>query len=242
MVKSKALYDSGVNILGGIPNYCLMLDYISDTYGVTSNSAGAFEFRTEKSLKRFIAGIESCILQFRNNEHKKLFFEAIANKEFSASERLILLFWQLTYSNKLFSKISKEVFMKNLYCGRLSISTEEVLSFMRELKVSEPNELQWSEGTLKTSASKYLTILKKLGLAEGSVQKKIIHSVISSRLFVYFIRFSQLAEPENKTLSNSYMCFSFLEEQTIINRLKKIENIQYWDIAQVGNDIRIELK
>lgn len=54
-------YDSGVNIMGSIPDYNVMLDYISDTYGITEGSTGAFEFRTEKSLKRFIAGIEACI-------------------------------------------------------------------------------------------------------------------------------------------------------------------------------------
>jgi len=242
MAKSKPIYDSGVNVLGSIPNYCLMLDFISDTYGVTSDSAGAFEFRTEKSLKRFIAAIETCILQFRNEEHKQLFFNALANDEFSASERLIILFWQLTYSNRLYSKITRDVFMKNMYCGRISVSAEEVLAYLKELKNTAPDEFQWSEETLKISASKYLTIMKKLGLAEGSVKKTITHPVITSGLFVYLIRFVQCVEPEDKTLKNPYLYFSFMEEQSIINRLKKIENIAYWNIAQIGNDIRIELK
>src|SRR5574344_2477248 len=89
-------YDSGVNIMGSIPDYNVMLDYISDTYGVTNGSTGAFEFRSENSFKRFVAAIESCILRFENDEHKKMFFEAIGNKEFSIQERLIVLFWQLT--------------------------------------------------------------------------------------------------------------------------------------------------
>ena len=54
-------YDSGVNIMGSIPDYNVMLDYISDTYGVTNGSTGAFEFRSEKSFQRFVAAIESCI-------------------------------------------------------------------------------------------------------------------------------------------------------------------------------------
>ena len=74
--------------MGSIPDYNVMLDYISDTYGVTNGSTGAFEFRSEKSFKRFVAAIESCILRFENDEHKKMFFEAIGNKDFSIRSSL----------------------------------------------------------------------------------------------------------------------------------------------------------
>ena len=234
-------YNSGVNIMGSIPDYNVMLDYISDTYSFTEGSTGAFEFRTEKSLQRFISAIESCILKFKNDNHKKMFFEAIAKKDFSVQERLMVLFWQLTYSNLLFSRITAEVFMKAVYAGRVTITAEEVTSFLRYIKESEPGELDWSEDTIKISGSKYLTIMKKLGLADGAIKKTIIHPVITTGLFVYFIRFVQTIT-DDRTLHNPYMIFSFSEEQTIISRLKKIDNIQYWDIAQIGNEITIDLK
>ena len=239
--KKNNKYDSGVNIMGSVPNYNMMLDYISDTYGITEGSSGAFEFRTEKSLQRFVSAIESCILRFKNAEHKKMFFEAIAKKDFSVQERLMVLFWQLTYSNLLFSRITAEVFMKAVYAGRVTITAEEVTSFLRYIKESEPGELDWSEDTIKISGSKYLTIMKKLGLADGAIKKTIIHPVITTGLFVYFIRFVQTIT-DDRTLHNPYMIFSFSEEQTIISRLKKIDNIQYWDIAQIGNEITIDLK
>ena len=239
--KKNNKYDSGVNIMGSVPNYNMMLDYIGDTYGITEGSSGAFEFRTEKSLQRFVSAIESCILRFKNAEHKKMFFEAIANKDFSVQERLMVLFWQLTYSNLLFSRITAEVFMKAVYAGRVTVTAEEVTSFLRYIKESEPGELDWSEDTIKISGSKYLTIMKKLGLADGAIKKTIIHPVITTGLFVYFIRFVQTIT-DDKTLHNPYMIFSFSEEQTIISRLKKIDNIQYWDIAQIGNEITIDLK
>ena len=235
-------YDSGVNIMGSIPDYNVMLDYISDTYGVTEGSTGAFEFRSEKSFKRFVSAIETCVLKFENDNHKKMFFDALADPSLTTQERLMVLFWQLTYSNKLFSRITSEVFMKAVYSGRITILAEEITSFLRYIKESEPGELQWSEDTLKISGSKYLTILKKLGLADGAIRKTIIHPVITANLFVYFIRFAQTACPGDKTLHNPFMIFAFNEEQSIINRLKKIENIQYWDISQVGTEITIDLK
>ena len=39
--KNNGKYDSGVNIMGSVPNYNVMLDYISDTYGNTEGSTGA---------------------------------------------------------------------------------------------------------------------------------------------------------------------------------------------------------
>lgn len=238
----KTKYDSGVNILGSIPDYNVMLDYVSDTYGVTDGSAGAFQFRTEKSLKRFIAAVEACILKFRNDYHREMFLEAIADKDFPISERLIVLFWQLTYSNSLFSLITREVFMKAVYSGRITIMADEVLSFLRYVKETNPDELQWSDDTLKISASKYLTIMKKLGLADGAIRKTIQHPVITQRLFVYFIRFAMTVCPDNPTLDNPFMVFSFSERQNMISRLKKIENIPYWDISQIGDEIRIDIK
>ena len=238
---SNSKYDSGVHIMGSVPNYNVMLDYISDTYGITVGSTGAFEFRTEKSLRRFIAAIESCILKFNNETHKSMFFDALANKDFSTQERLVVLFWQLTYSNRLFSRITAEVFMKAVYSGRITITAEEVTSFLRYIKETEKGELDWSEDTIKISGSKYLTIMKKLGLADGAIKKTIVHPVITNNLFVYFIRFIQTVS-DDKTLHNPYMLFSFSEEPNIISRLKKIENIQYWDISQIGNEITIDLK
>lgn len=243
MEKSKTnIYDSGVNIMGSIPDYNVMLDFVSDTYGITEGSTGTFTFRSEKSFKRFVAGIEACVLRFESDAHRAMFFKAISDQSFSVQERLIVLFWQLTYANRLFSYITKEVFMKAVYAGRITITAEEVLAFLRHIKETEPNELQWSEGTLKISASKYLTIMKKLGLADGAVKKTILHPVITSRLFVYFIRFVQTICPNDRSLHNPYMPFAFDEEQSIINRLKKVDNIPYWDISQVGSEITIDLK
>ena len=241
-MKETTIYDSGVNVIGSIPDYGVMLDYISDVYGYTKESEGSFHFRTEKSLKRFIAAIESCILNFSGESHRKLFFGALADHSLTLQERLMVLFWQLTYANKLFNRITSEVFMCAVLAGRIIITAEEVLAFLRHIKEAETGELQWSEGTLKITASKYLTIMKKLGLATGTVKKTIVHPVITSALFVYFIRFVQQICPADKTLHNPYFIFSFTDEQALINRLKRIENTRYWNITQIGNELTIDLK
>ena len=50
-------YNSGINIMGSIPDYISMIEFIIEEHIGISDS-GSFQFRTAKSLKRFIAGIE----------------------------------------------------------------------------------------------------------------------------------------------------------------------------------------
>lgn len=63
-------YDSGINIIGSVPDYNVMLDYISDTYGSTDGSTGAFEFRSEKSFKSAALFCASkVIIKYNNQEY-----------------------------------------------------------------------------------------------------------------------------------------------------------------------------
>ena len=63
-------YDSGINIIGSVPDYNVMLDYISDTYGSTDGSTGAFEFRSEKSFKSAaLFRASKVIIKYNNQEY-----------------------------------------------------------------------------------------------------------------------------------------------------------------------------
>ena len=227
--------------MGSIPDYSSMIDFIIEEHtGISGN--GSFQFRTAKSLKRFIAGIDESILVFMNEQHKKMFYDALISQELSTTEKMMLIFWQMIYSNTLFHDITAEVFMNAVYQGRSSLSQDDIYSYVRHLKEQNPNELKWSEATLKIIGSKYLTTMKKLGLAEGSQRKTIRYPLISDALFVYFIRWCLCVFPTNCTISNPYIKFGFCDKMTLISKLKKIEFIQYWDITQLNDEVTIELK
>jgi len=238
MVKSK--YDSGINIIGSIPDTAEMINYINSQSAHTVDNG--FRFRSEKSTKRFVAAISAHILRFHSSKHRRLFMSALASEEFSLPNKYLIVFWQLTYSNLLFRRITEEVFMKAVYQGRSALASDEVLSFLHFLKETEKTSINWSEMTLKILSSKYLTLLKKLGLAEGTVRKQIIHPIIPNELFVYFIRWTQAVCPEDRTLLNPFIKFGFCDNDSLITRLKKVDNISYWDITQIGTDITIDIK
>jgi hypothetical protein len=234
-------YNSSINVLGSIPQYRDMIDYIVQTY-FSPDVDACFQFRTQKSTSRFQNAIDDGFMKFTSEKHRQLFLSTLASQDFSYEEKLIVLFWQLAYANRMFNEVTDSVYLRALYAGRISISLNDVLAYIQHLKTLHPEEITWGDPTLKTIASKYLTLLKKFGLADGKLIKEICHPHITSNLFTYLVRFALYAYPETPTLDNPMFRFSLLENSTIINRLKTIEYIQLWDITQIGNQITIALK
>ncbi|MDE7190506.1 MAG: DUF1819 family protein [Muribaculaceae bacterium] len=241
MAKSHAKYNSTVNVVGSIPDYSNMIDYINQNYGMTS-SEDRFVFRTSKATYRFKKAVSDGFFCFTSEDHKTIFLQGLVSKEYSIEEKLIILFWQFIFCNNLFREATDNVFLRLLFSGRTSIEIYDVEAYLTHLKKNYPDEMPFSDSTLTTIASKYLTVLKKFGMAEGKVKKIIKAPHISSKLFVYLVRFALCAYPDYDTLDNPLFRFSFLDQQSIINRLKTIEYIPLWDITQIGNDITISLK
>lgn len=235
-------YDSSVNVLGSIPDYSSMMDFICEYMGRTPDGQGSFSFRTHKTFTRFLAAIKTAILTFVNDRHKQLFLDALSSKEFSYQEKLMVLYWQIVYGNLLFRGISEEVFMQAVYQGRTTLSALDVLALLHHIKETEKGEFNWSEATLKICASKYLTILKKLGLADGAIRKQILYPPMTSQLFVYFIRMAMAMFPAQNSLDNPMMVFSFYDKTSLIAKLKRIEFMPFWNITQIGDEVKIEVR
>ena len=70
-------YDSSVNVLGSIPDYSSMIDFICEYSGCVPEGQGSFSFRTHKTFSRFLAAIKTAILQFASGAHRELFLEAL---------------------------------------------------------------------------------------------------------------------------------------------------------------------
>ena len=55
----KVKYDSGINVLGSIPDYGAMLEFICENIGKKSEPEQVFSFRTHKTFNRFLAAIKA---------------------------------------------------------------------------------------------------------------------------------------------------------------------------------------
>lgn len=235
-------YNSDINIIGSIPDYASMIEYIIEEYTSQRSEYKSFQFRTTKSLSRFTKAINDSILSFESGQHEKLFYYALLKPEFSPSDKLLVVFWQMLFANALFRNITAEVFMKAVYQGKSALTQNDIYSFVRHLKEENVSEFNWAESTLKIIGSKYLTAMKKLGLADGNLKKEIKYPVISDSLFIYFIKWCQAVYPNDRTIENPYIQFGFLDAISLTNRLKRIDFIQFWDITQLGNEVAIDIK
>ncbi len=235
----KVRFNSDTNILGGVPDYAAMIQYV--VASLDSSKVSDFSFRTENAGKRFIAAINRCILTFKNKTHKKIISDALSSDELRMEQKLIVVFWQMIINNELFAMITENYYMKSVYSGRISLHPDEIMSYFYELRKIFPEELTWSEATLKLTASKYLTILKKLGLAEGSQTKEIKYPNIGDELFVILVKLALTVYPTESTEENYLFKFSFHDKDSLINHLKAIKFTPYWTLTQLGNNIKITL-
>ena len=48
--------------------------------------------------------------------------------------------------------------------------------------------------------------------------------------------------PDDQTLDNPMMVFSFYDKTTLITKLKRVEFMPFWNISQIGENLKIELK
>lgn len=239
MDKKKVRFNSDTNILGGVPDYAAMIQYVVASLDTSKESE--FTFRTENAGKRFMAAINRCLMAFKNKEHKKIIFDAFSSDEIRIDQKLLVVFWQMTINNELFELVTENYYMKAVYAGRLSLRPEEIMSYFYELHNAFPGELTWSEATLKLTASKYLTILKKLGLAEGTQTKEVKYPNIGDELFVILVRLALAVYPDKPNENNPLFRFSFSDTVSLINRLKAIKFTPYWTLTQLGNNIKITL-
>lgn len=239
MKNKEVIFNSDTNILGGVPDYAAMIQYVVACLDPAKETD--FSFRTENAGKRFIVAINRCLLAFKNREHKQIISDVLSSDDLRMEQKLIVVFWQLIINNELFARITENYYMKAVYAGRLSLRSEEIMSFFYELKKDYPGELTWSDETLKITASKYLTILKKLGLAEGSQTKEIKYPNIGDDLFIIMVKLALAVYPKEPTEKNRLFLFSFLDTTTLINRMKSIKFTPYWTLTQLGNSIKITL-
>ncbi|NGX85339.1 BrxA family protein [Aequorivita sp. KMM 9714] len=241
-------YNTDINIVGSIPDYHLIIKALPLLYNneddelnkilITDNE---FNLRTEKSRKRFLSVLSSAFV----NENQKLNDFAgklLIDDRIDDRSKEIVLFWLFSINNKLFNELNNKVFLKNYYQGRAELPSSDVQAYLKDL-ISRTPELKgkWSEVTIKTIASKYLTVLKKLNLLEGSRKKTFCFVRVSDELIVCLIHlYSLLDQQEFNFLQHNFANWMFISKESILERVKKIAKKEWVYINYNGTDLRVE--
>lgn len=240
-------YNTDINIIGSIPDYHLIYKALPlllndpkelENILVTNNE---FDFRTEKSRKRFLSALNSAFVS-KNKTTDELASDLMLHCKNNENAQAFLLFWLFSMNNQLFFELNRDVFLKYYFQGRAELPKEAVIAYIKDL-ISRVDELKgkWSEITIETIASKYLTILKKLKLLEGNQKKKFTLIRVSDELLTVFIHLIDLLENrKGNFLEDDLLAFTFISKENILDRLKRIGKKDWIKLNFNGVSLQVE--
>ena len=240
-------YNTDINIIGSIPDYHLIYKalplLLSDPKELENILVinNEFDFRTEKSRKRFLSVLNSAFVS-KNKTIDELASVLMLYFKNDENAQALLLFWLFNTNNKLFFELNRDVFLKYYFQGRAELPKEAVIAYIKDL-INRVDDLKgkWSEITIDTIASKYLTILKKLKLLEGNQKKKFTLIRVSDELLAVFIHLIDLLENrKGNFLEDDFLGFTFISKDNILDRLKRIGKKDWVKLNFNGVALQVE--
>lgn len=233
--------NSDINILGGLPDFNLVLHYLEkDSLSHDIRHHHTFTaIKTNKSVVRFEKAISETFIKFPNDDITALFTTALVDESIS-KDNLLILFWNASYNNQLLRYLNEQVYFVNFYSGRISIKQDDVAACLLDLREREEELKKWSESTIQITASKYLTLLKKLNLMEGTLNKTIIHPYLNDKLFILFVYWLTSIETKANFLESEWLKYSFCEKSLFIERLMQKKFVKFFQLNYTGDKLKIE--
>lgn len=236
--------NTDINILGGLSDWSLIETFLTEDMQSIQSKGGTRNFssiRTDRSVARFEKAIRMTLLTFQNTEIGSIFRSMLGNKG-SSADTLLFLFWNASYNNDLLHYINKMVYFPAYYSGRVAIRREEVEACIIDLKATEDALKKWSAETIQTTASKYLTLLKKFGLMEGTSKKTIIHHFLSDEMFILYLYWLRAVSEQSNLLKSEWMRYSMNELQPFLDRIMQKQFTKYFNVTYTGDKLQIETK
>ena len=236
------IINSDLNILGGLPDWNLINVFLKESIGTLRKGGGIHTYtaiKTDKSVKRFEKAISATLIKFCNAE-VEILVRNVLDGEKITNDSLLLIFWNASFNNELLNYLNTEIYFLAFYSGRISIKQDEVVACLKDLKERENELKKWSDSTLQTTASKYLTLLKKFHLMEGSLNKTIIHPYLNDKMFILFVYWLTATESKSNWLENEWLQYSFCERPVFIERLMLKKFAKYFQLNYTGDKLKIE--
>lgn len=109
------IINTTINILGGLPDWNLAIRLLGKNRGEVdeSNNFQAYTaIKTTRSIERFESAINDTLIRFQQTWIKSLFAPPLLERRISPETR-ILLFWNASYNNDLFSYLNRLINAQN---------------------------------------------------------------------------------------------------------------------------------
>jgi len=251
--RKNKMYRSDINIIGSIPDINFIFDIIrlhaenksQDRVHKIINEQNIHNIRTIKSRKRFLNGVEKVFIKFKTKEHQELFYSLFRHQELFDIKKYAVLF-QFLINDDLFFNLTDNVYIKLFQQGRLNINKDELSSYLFAIRENDSDMKKWSEETVETVASKYLTFMKRIGFLKGKIKKEYVNTSPNQNIIIFILYLlKSIQENQNLSLnlnSNKFIKFMMISEETIINSLKKAGMKRYLTYISSGKDVKLDTK
>jgi hypothetical protein len=234
--------NTDINILGGLPDFKLVEYYFNqrlEKSGFEEENVLYTQIKTAKSVRRFKTAIESTLLRCKNPQVRFLLDLFLEDQPDSTDSKLFL-FWNSSFNNELFNYLNTQIYFPAFFSGRISIKQDEVTACLKDLAETEIELKKWSESTIKITASKYLTLIKKFNLLDGSRNKKILHPYLSDRMFVIFVYWICAIESNQNLLESDWLKYSFSDQANFLERLMQKKFFTFFQLMYTGDKLTVE--
>ena len=132
----------------------------------------AFDMRTEKGIKKVAWSFDRLFLKFRSDEHK-LITKVVFNEEIPSVDKNFFLLWQLCLNDRLIREITSEIFVKTFCSGRVSISQDDIIGYVKNNIITAESSPDWSEETNYRIAVRFLNLMTKLGFVSTGRRRSL---------------------------------------------------------------------
>jgi len=234
--------NTDINILGGL----LDLDLISNILNIKTENTSATvcnlsdtKIKSTKTLQRYEKAIKKTLIYFNDSEVKDLFV-TVFTKESLSEGCLGILFLNASLNNDLLNYLNQNVFFPAYFSGRISIRKDEIIACIRDLRENEKGIKKWTDSTIDTLASKYLTLLKKFSLLEGSANKSIIHKYIDDKQLVLFIYWLTKIETKANILESKWLAYCLMDKESFVQRVLQKKLMKYINVLYSGDSLKLE--
>jgi hypothetical protein len=234
--------NSDINVLGSLSDFSLIGVLLEKKLGPESKNEILQEstsIKTFKSYKRFVNAIHSTLIKF-DNENIANLVHSVFKYEGLSNICLLLLFWNASVNNRLLACLNEDVFFPALFSGRTSLKKVEVTAYLKELRQKEEDIKKWSDSTINTTASKYLTFLKKFNLMKGKNKKVITAPKMGEKEIVLFIYWLLSVEENSNLLDSKWLKYCFLEKEIFIEQIIQKRFMKYYNLQFSGNNLKVQ--
>ncbi|MBF0225337.1 MAG: DUF1819 family protein [Desulfobacterales bacterium] len=236
--------NSDINVLGSLSDFNLIISFLKENIKTSDNKVHEVQqvysnIKTLKSFKRFKTAINNTLIKFYNPIVESLICKVI-NTEGISSDSLLVLFWNASINNELLNYLNQQVYFPAFYSGRVTIKTNEVVACLQELKRNEKSMLKWSDSTVNTNASKYLTLLKKFLIMKGRLNKTLERPYLNDKLLIIFVYLLLAIDSSSNLLESKWLNYCFLEKEIFIQRIMQKKFMKYFNLDYTGAKLKIE--